>query len=135
MKRIGIFLAHLLPLFGIMLVAFLAHLYLGSEKPKVLLVLYTVNTVLAAFPIVGLYWALFEAQKGVLGLYLSSIALKGIVLWVLFISKWSIIFGFEDLQKSTLMIPFFLALLIEILTFARFNSMEYSSSKEDKKQG
>jgi len=128
-KRIRILLGHLIPLVGIMLVTFFGHLYLSSEITKVLLVIYSVNTVLAAYPIVGLYWALFEAQKGVLAFYLSSVVLKGIVLWVLFNSKWSKNFGFEDLQKSTLMIPFFLALFIEIFSFARFNSKEYLSSK------
>ena len=128
-KRIGILFGHLLPLLGIMLGAFLGHLYLGSEKLKILMALYGVNTLLAAFPIVGLYWALFVAQKGALGLYLCSVVLKGIVLWFLFISKWSTSFGFEEIQKATLMTPFFLALLVEIFAFARFNSKEYPTAK------
>ncbi|MGB1019590.1 MAG: hypothetical protein ACPGVF_00650 [Flavobacteriaceae bacterium] len=122
MKTISVLAGHLLPLSGVMFIAFLLHCNFGTQNVMELIVLYGVNTLLAAVPILGLYRALFVVKKGVFGFYLSSVALKGIVLWFLFVSKWSKIFGFEEFQKSTLMIPFFLALLLEIFAFVRFNS-------------
>lgn len=117
-----------------MFVAFFAHLELGSEKKEVLQMLYGINTLLATFPIVTLYWALFVAQRGVLGLYLMSVLLKALILWGLFFSPWHLTTPGGAIEKFTFLLPFFLALLMEIYAFSRFNSAQGSSKKHPAKE-
>jgi len=96
--------------------------------------LYGINTLLAAFPIATLYWALFVAQRGVLGLYLMSVLLKALTLWGLFFSPWQISTPGGAIEKPTFLLPFFLALLMEIVAFSRFNSAQGSSKKHAEKE-
>jgi len=124
MKLRGVLFANLKTLLILMFLSCLAHAYFSEQKTALLIILYTLNTILAAVPIVGLYWAIFIRKQGVLSLYFLSVLLKALVLGLLFLSPLRFSIGFEEVSKSSLMVPFFVALLSEIIAFLQFHSQQ-----------
>ena len=121
---------YLFPLFIVMLAAFFGHYYFGEVALTLLFILYSLNFILAAFPIVGLFRAIFIQKKGALSIYLLSILFKVVMLVFFIFAKRQNDLSFSELSKTTFMIPFFLALIMEIFAFARFNTQALKIEKE-----
>ena len=113
---------YLFSLFIVMLAAFLGHYYFGEVTLKFLFFLYSLNFILAAFPIVGLFRAIFIQKKGALNIYLLSIFFKVVVFAFFIFAKRQNYLSFSELSKITFMIPFFLALIMEIFAFSSFST-------------
>ena len=121
---------YLFSLFIVMLAAFFGHYYFDEVALKFLFFLYSLNFILAAFPIAGLFRAIFIKKKGVLHIYLLSIFFKVVMLVFFVFAKRQNYFSFSEVSKITFMIPFFLALVMEIFAFARFNTQILKIEKE-----
>ena len=121
---------YLFPLFIVMLAAFFGHYYFGEVALNPLFLFYSLNFILAVFPIVGLFRAIFIQKKGALSIYLISILFKAVMLVSFIFAKRQNDLSFSELSKTTFMIPFFLALVMEIFAFARFNTQALKTEKE-----
>ena len=121
---------YLFPLFIVMLAAFFFLFYFGEVALTLLFILYSLNFILAAFPIVGLFRAIFIQKKGALSIYLLSILFKVVMLVSFIFAKRQNDLSFSELSKITFMIPFFLALIMEIFAFVRFNTQALKIEKE-----
>ena len=130
MNSVRLIFPYLLTFFIVMLAAFFCHHYFGEVAANLLFFIYSINFILAAFPIIGLFRAIFILRKGALLIYLLSILFKVIMLAFFFYAKRQNYLGFSELNKISFMIPFFLALVMEIFAFALFNTQAPKTEKE-----